>query len=35
MGNTYNSISKHIRIGQNKSIRKLYRQQNRTNVDNI
>ena len=34
MGNNYDSTSKHLSIAQNKAIRILYRQQNRTNVDN-
>ena len=34
-GNNYDATSKHISIAQNKAIRILYRQQNRTNVYNI
>ena len=34
-GNNYDATSKQISIAQNKAIRILYRQQNRTNVDNI
>ena len=34
-GNNYDATSKQISIAQNKAIRILYRQKNRTNVDNI
>ena len=34
-GNKYDSTSKHISIAQNKAIRILYCQKNRTNIDNI